>query len=91
MKLGIERNGANFISFQKSAKFHENASLQGVLDFKDHKTPCRTIRLYAGLVQQWYSSFSVRKSSMQQYIQQRMAGILAVQDCTNFRNSRLQR
>ena len=55
MKLGIERNRPDFINFQKSAKFHENASLQGVLDFKDHKTPCRTIRLYTGLVQQWYS------------------------------------
>ena len=65
MKLGIERTRPDFISFQKSAKFHKNAQLQGALNFKDHKTPCRTIRLHAGLVQQWYSNLSVRKNSMQ--------------------------
>ena len=51
MKLGIERNGPDFISLQKSAKVHKSPQLQGVLGFERHKTQCRTIRLHSGLVQ----------------------------------------
>lgn len=51
MKLGIERNGPDFISLQKSAKVHKSPQLQGVLGFERHKTQCRTLRLHAGLVQ----------------------------------------
>ena len=51
MKLGIERNGPDFISLQKSAKVHKSPQLQGALGFERHKTQCRTIRLHAGLVQ----------------------------------------
>lgn len=51
MKLGIERNGPDFISLQKSAKVHKSPQLQGALGFERHKTQCRTIRLHSGLVQ----------------------------------------
>ena len=51
MKLGIERNGPDFISLQKSAKVHKSPQLQGALGVERHKTQCRTIRLHSGLVQ----------------------------------------
>ena len=50
MKLGIERNGPDFISLQKSAKVHKSPQLQGVLGFERHKTQCRTITFRFGTV-----------------------------------------